>query len=369
MLAFETFELELALQSCAFWVFGFAFLTFFFRKSAELVFSSMPPAAAFIPAAFPHANPAGDAVPFELALTEAPTQHVQAFMAFRGVPGWTLAGGGLDAAAVECARYKGELFDAKVTQWEKDHFELRLPHLAFPFPDKHWNGWAGFWLETGPYKRGCYCGNLTLGVEHLLCGLALPLLFLHTGDPRYFAWSLYGDIGANCVSNALIAASYATGENLLLEKYSRPLWHLLTTHHVCAIAMCVLGLYFGEDTPRDVACLLLVALLGTTGAMHLFSVALDLTPWSMGDAPLFRFGFQLATLLSMLWFRVVYWAVLCYQVVAAAYDKSGAATASLTSLILLVFSAFNADFVGFHVKATSGSWKKMQKANKAGKSE
>ena len=69
-MAFTTFELDLALQSCLAWALGFVLLFSFFRKSAELFCNSMPPEKAFLPRNLPHPNPDGSAVPFELTLTE-----------------------------------------------------------------------------------------------------------------------------------------------------------------------------------------------------------------------------------------------------------------------------------------------------------
>ena len=147
------------------------------------------------------------------------------------------------------------------------------------------------------------------------------------------------------ISNLLICASYATGENYLLEKYSRPIWGLLMTHHVCAILFCALGLFYGDATPRGLACTMLISLLGTTGAMHLIGIALDLTPLSIEDAPMFRFGYQVATLASMVWFRALYWMVLVYQMLSAAYAGGGLATAIFSAVVMLLFTAFNADFM------------------------
>ena len=355
--AFATFELDLAVQSMLMWAVAFVMIVLSVRKTSEAFFNKMPAAKAYIPSTLPHPNPDGDAVPFPLKLTDAPPEKVLAFMKFREISDWK-TGDSLDAVAVEAAKYKGEQFDEKVLKWEHEHFQLRKKGLSFPFPAKHWNGWAGFWSETGSYKRGVYEGNLALGLEHVLCGLVLPMLYLRTSDPWYFAWSMYGDIGANVVSNCLILASYATGKNYLLEKYSRAVWHLLATHHCCAICLCWLGLLYGEATPRDLSCLLIVSLLGTTGAMHLFGTALDLTPWGIEDAPWLRCTYQMLTLSTMLWFRVVYWVVLLYQLTVVAYAKGGLLVGAFTLVVLLLFTAFNADFVGFHYKAAIAMYKR-----------
>ena len=357
--AFSTFELELALQSMVMWAVTFALIVVGVRKTSELFFNSMPATKAYIPSTLPHPNPDGAAVPFPLKLTDASPARVQAFMQFRGITDWK-ASDGLDVVAMEAAKYKGEQFDEKVMKWEHEHFQLRKKGLSFPFPAKHWNGWAGFWSETGAYKRGVYEGNLALGLEHVLCGLVLPLLYLRTADPWYFAWSMYGDIGANVVSNCLILASYATGKNYLLEQYSRAVWHLLATHHCCSICLCWLGLLYGDATPRDLSCLLIISLLGTTGAMHLFGTALDLTPFSAVDAPWVRFSYQLVSLLSMVWFRVIYWLVIVYQLMLEAYDKGGLLVSLFTLVVLLLFTAFNADFVGFHYKAAIACWERAR---------
>ena len=159
----------------------------------------------------------------------------------------------------------------------------------------------------------------------------------------------------------LIVISYATDTNFLLEQYSRAIWHLVAMHHVCSILLCYLGLLYGDATPRDLGCLLIISLLGTTGALHLFGIAIDQTPWGIEDSPWMRVGYQMVTFLSMVFFRVVYWVVLAFQISTHAYSMGGLLVAVLTVFTLLVFTAFNADFVGYHYKALKASWRRLKK--------
>lgn len=359
---FTTLEPRLVVQSCLIWGLVFFVMVYAFRKIADACFSSMPAEQAYIPKSLPHPNPDGTTMPFEVRLTEASVEHVAAFMTFRGVA-WTPTDG-LGIVAIQAAKYKGEQFDTKVLKWEHDHFQLQKKGLCFPIPAKHWYGWTGFWAEVGPYRRGCVLGNLAVGFEHVLCGLILPLAFLWTNNVWYFAWSMYGDIGANIVSNALIAISFLTGKNYLLEQYSKAVWHLVAIHHCCAILLCSLGLLYGDATPRDLSCLLIISLLGTTGALHLFGIALDMTPWGIEDAPWARVLYQLVTFLSMVFFRVAYWIVLVYQVIQHAHRMGGWLISMLTFVVLLLFTAINADLVRYHYKALTGGWKRLQSKKK-----
>ena len=364
---FTTFEPELALFVCLIAAISFVLLVALIRKTAETLCTTMPANKAFLPSTLPHPNPPGAAIPFEVKLTEATPEQVAAFMAFRRDEEWHPADG-LGPVALEAARYKGELYDAKSLQWEHEHFTLKKKGLLFPFPAPHWNGWAGFWAEVGPYRQRFFLGNCALGLEHVLCGLVMPLLYLWTGDDWYFAMMQYGDLGANVYSNYLIVTSYLTGKNYLLEQYSKSIWHLVATHHVCAIVLCFIGLYYGEQTPHDLGCLLIISLLGTTGALHLFAVAIDQTPWSIEDAPGVRVAYQLATFLSMLFFRALYWVVLAAQITQHTYAMGGLPVCGLTVLALLLFTGFNVEFLSFHWKALKASWKRMKTKKEAKKS-
>jgi len=176
-----TFSIEYAILATLAWGIIFPLLVLLFRKSAEIFASSMPPQQARLPSALPHPNPAGAAVEFPVLLTEATSEHVKRFMEFRGVKSWDIAQG-LRSVALEAAAYKGELFDDKLRKWEHEHFQLRRPSLKFPFPSKCWNGWSGCWSEAGAYRRAVSVGNLALGVEHVINGLFMPIMYLQTGD-------------------------------------------------------------------------------------------------------------------------------------------------------------------------------------------
>jgi len=211
-------------------------------------------------------------------------------------------------------------------------------------------------------------GHLVLATEHFVFGLGLPCWYLYGkevglpygGDCRLFVLALIGDMGANVVDCVMTAASYFVGSNVSLLQLSRPIWPLVLAHHLSAIGMCYVGLWLGEDCRRDLACLLLISLLGTTGCFHLLCVPLMYTP--VNDQP--RVGFVVQTLVvaSMLWFRVFYWVVLCYQIVAEVYyrPEAGSVVASCFCFAaLLLFTLFNVDFVKYHLKVERTTYQRM----------
>jgi hypothetical protein len=363
--AYHTFSFEYALISCVFWAVAFPLLVKFFGLLANIFCSYMPPSCAFIPKSLPHANPPGSAIPFEIPLETAKDKQLLEFMQYRKKLDWKPADG-LHLVAIEAAKYKAELFDEKSLKWEDEHFRLRLPGLKFPFPDKHWNGWSGFWLEVGPYNRGKMLGNIVLGIEHFVVGLILPMNYLYgDGLPRNFAWAMYADIGANVVESLLVFMSYATKENYTVTKYSRAIWPLILMHHISAIGMCSLGLYLGDTCPRALACELIIALLGTTGAGHLMMIVIDFTPFAFPDSPVTRLLFGAVLTGAMIWFRAIYWINLAYKTIVISSEVSDSwIVLILTTVSLLLFTAFNLDFIKYHVKSVMASWKKFQASSK-----
>ena len=163
------FDLSLALKASVGWAIAWPLLKIMVSKFSELCFSAMPPEKAWLPLDLPHPNPAGDTVPFPLKLTDATPEQCVAFMVFRG-KSWKPADG-LQPVAVECAKYKGDQFDEKTMKWEDDHFRLQLPNLRFPVAAKHWNGFAGWFMEIGSFQRDGYVGKACVFIEHIIFGM------------------------------------------------------------------------------------------------------------------------------------------------------------------------------------------------------
>lgn len=59
-------------------------------------------------------------------------------------------------------------------------------------------------------------------------------------------------------------------------------------------------------------------------------------------------------------FRVINWMRLFYVCVVHCMDTLGVGAAVIVTLILLLFTVFNVDFVKFHVKATKACWIKIR---------
>ena len=101
---------------------------------------SMPIDSAMIPSKLPHPNPPGGAIPFDLLLSKASEEQIQAFMEFRG----KLAQHPkedqrtLQQVADSAAEYKGLLYQERTMKWIDDHFRLHLSNLKYPYVGRHW---------------------------------------------------------------------------------------------------------------------------------------------------------------------------------------------------------------------------------------
>jgi len=355
----------LILLSFAFW----SVVTPLLKHLFQLVLSAccsrpISPTAAWIPSQLPHPNPPGSAVLFDIALTSATDQQIIAFMKYRGRKWDRNEDGaiGLRAVVAEAAAYKGELYEERTMKWIDDHFRLKLPSLAYPYVAPHWNGWSSFWLETGPCIRSMFVASLFLTFEHVLGGIVLPALYLATENPVYFDITMYSEIGMQVVLSVAIAISYIIGEDRTVEQMHRAVWPLLLIHHVCTIGFCILCLRLGDDCPREEVSYILFAMLGFTSSLHYISQMLDFSPFSQSNAPRIRIVNHALCLAAQLWFRGVFYFKIVHDYCWKLHAARGPYVASVSILVSLLFTAFNFDFIKFHVKATKGCWRKMQQA-------
>mmetsp|Transcript_18430 Transcript_18430/g.53144 ORF Transcript_18430/g.53144 Transcript_18430/m.53144 type:complete len:370 (-) Transcript_18430:64-1173(-) len=344
------------------WIFGLPVLRILLECLVCFLFSEdIPASKACIPARLPHPNPAGSAVLFEVPLKRATDDQICAFMQFRGLEEWS----GLDAVVYEAAAYKGELYEQRTMKWIDDHFRRKLPNLQYPYVARHWNGWSSFWLETAPQIRKMCIASLILTVEHLVTGLILPAMYLRSKKVVFFDMSMYGEIGFQMVSCAHILASFYLERDVTIEQMHKAVWPLLLVHHICTIFLCVLSLSLGDSCPREGVCQFLFALLGLTSTLHYLGQIMDFSPISQANTPYLRMANHLFTLVAMIWFRCIYWVKISFFTIEHAAQNSGNTTAVLVALVLLLFSAFNFDFVKFHLKATRGCWKKIVAMSKS----
>lgn len=312
----------------------------------------MPLEKAFMPAITPHPDPPGQTAEFTLAVEQASNTQVKEFLAFREVAEGVNP---KETATEEACKYRGELFDKKIEQWEWEKFGERKAGLKFPIPMRHWNGWAGWWAVIGPRRRAMVTGHICVFIQHIVCGLVLPLnqLFGKTfgmplgGSDLNFKLAMYGDIGANIVDLFTIAISGITGRNRCVMQLNRALWPLMIMHHVSAIGMEATAMALGSVCPPELACKLIISLLGTTGAAHNVVVPAIYTPFY--DSPTVMLGFQTAVFGSMCWYRGIYWLFLTYRCMATSYAYSGG-TCVATGCSMLLFTLFNQDFIAFHWK-------------------
>lgn len=217
------------------------------------------------------------------------------------------------------------------------------------------NGWSSFWIETGPHIRQMFVASMTILVEHMAHGYVLPILYLRTQNPIYYNMALYGEIAFLIYTSFLIGASNQLKRDVTIEQMHPAVWPLLLTHHLSALLLCTGCLMLGGDRiPKDLVCYVLLALLGFTSSLHYVGQILDFSPLSQANAPYTRLGNHFFCLASQLFFRGVYWVKLLYLVMTHTLDAHGAGISMTVMLVMLLFTAFNIDFVKYHIKATRG---------------
>ena len=209
-------DYDLILASCLFWCLFWPVLIYVLKFLLYQFASSMPDNLARIPTTLPHDDPPGVTLPLPQPLATASNAQKKAFRQYMkdNASDFPLADAEEESDGVLAARFKAQLYDTKFMEWQTDHFEHHKPGLKFPEPAPTWNGWSGFWLELGKETQGGFPGTLAFGLEHLVCGLLLPLNYLYGdqigmpfgGSPVNFNLALYGDIGANIVDIILIAS-------------------------------------------------------------------------------------------------------------------------------------------------------------------
>lgn len=149
----------------------------------------------------------------------------------------------------------------------------------------------------------------------------------------------------------------------------KSVWPLLLLHHALSMVLCIGCICFIETIPKKLVCWVLLALLGFTSSLHYIGQILDFCPLSQANSgPKVRMLAHILTLISQLWFRGIYWIKIVYMIVMHCIDAHGGNLGLTTLIILLLFTAFNVDFIKFHYKATMGCWRlKLQQRGKSSK--
>lgn len=236
--------------------------------------------------------------------------------------------------------------------------------MSYPYVDCHCNGWGSFWIETAPRTRQMFIASVAIIIEHIVNGLVLPVCYLCTHNQLYFGLAMYGEVAFMIYTSSWIAVSYLTGRDVTVEQMHPAVWPLLLLHHFSTLVLCIGCILIGESVPKDLVCYVLLALLGLTSSLHYVNQILDFSPMSLANAPRTRLLNHIFCLASQIAFRVVYWVQLIYLSVIHCLEFHGSGIGLTVLLIMLLFTAFNVDFVKFHFKATRACWTKMREMNK-----
>lgn len=231
------------------------------------------------------------------------------------------------------------------------------------------NGWSSFWIETGDHIHNMFLSCVVVLFEHCINGLVLPMYYLVTHNDVYLNVCLYSETGYMIYATIWILLSYVYDKDVTVEQMHRSVWPLLLLHHVLSLVLCIGCIYFIDTAPKDLICWVLLILLGLTSSLHYVGMILDFSPYAQANRPWVRFSAHIVTLSSQIFFRIVYWLKIVYMVVKHCLEESGLVVAAIVFMILLLFTAFNVDFVKFHYKATLGCYLKIQQASKLGKSK
>ncbi len=202
--------------------------------------------------------------------------------------------------------------------------------------------------------------SITVIFEHSINGLLLPGLYLFTHSDLYFNLAMYGEVAYMIYTTTLIGASYVLKRDVTIEQMHEAVWPILLVHHVSSMIICIACILIGEDIPKDLVCVALLALLGLTSTLHYIGQILDFSPISQSNAPFTRMCNHVFCLASQIFFRGIYWLRIVYLSLIHCFKTHGTGTTILLAFILLMFSLFNLDFVRFHVKATEGCWMKIR---------
>lgn len=350
-------------------------LLVFIKRACEIVANKfwnhpIPINSASIPSKFPHPNPPGSAVPFDIQLSQASEEQLEAFLKFRGYDTGKAQSREIvtlhQLAANAAAEYKGFLYEERAMKWIDDHFRLGLKN-PYPYVGSHWNGWSSFWIETGDHIRMMFISSVVVIVEHCINGLILPVCYLLTHEDLYLNICLYSEVGYMIYATTLIILSYVYNKDLTIEQMHKSVWPLLLLHHILSMVLCIGCIYFIQTIPKRLVCWVLLALLGFTSSLHYVGQILDFSPLSQANSPNVRMLAHILTLVSQLWFRGLYWVKIVYMIVMHCIDGHGVYIGLTTLMILLLFTAFNVDFIKFHYKATMGCWLKLQQGGKSSK--
>ena len=214
-----------------------------------------------------------------------------------------------------------------------------------------------------------FVSSVVVMFEHCINGLVLPLCYLVTHNDVYLNVCLYSETGFLIYATIWIILSYVYDKDVTVEQMHRSVWALLLVHHILSLVLCIGCIYFIDNAPKDPICWVLLALLGLTSSLHYVSQILDFSPYAQANKPLVRFSAHIVNLSFQIFFRIVYWLKIVYMVVKHCLEESGLEIAVIVFMILLLFTAFNVDFVKFHYKATLGCYLKIQQASKLGKSK
>jgi len=355
---------ELALK-LVFMLILWACLLVFIKWACEIVarmFWSypIPINSASIPSKFPHPNPPGSAVPFDIQLSQASEEQLEAFLKFRGydTAQYRESVSLHQVVANAAAEYKGFLYEERAMKWIDDHFRLGIK-TPYPYVGSHWNGWSSFWIETGGHIQNMFISSVVVIVEHCINGLILPVCYLLTHEDLYFNICLYSEVGYMIYATTLIILSYIYNKDVTIEQMHKSVWPLLLLHHALSMVLCIGCIYFIQTIPKRLVCWILLALLGFTSSLHYVGQILDFSPLSQANTPNVRMLAHILTLISQLWFRGLYWIKIVYMIVMHCIDAHGMHIGLTTLIIFLLFTAFNIDFIKFHFKATKGCWLKL----------
>jgi len=333
-----------------------------FRLSSAFCTWPIPLSRAYLPSRLPHPNPPERSIPFDIPLARATREQIDSFMTYRGFDTKNCKDIDLQVVAAEAAKYKGQLFEARLLTFLNGYYVLKKKSMRFPLVPPHWNGWNSFWLETSPLIRRIIVSAAVLLIsEHVISGIVFPLLYLQTHKNIYFLLTMYSEIGVLVFCLLCTLASYITGRNFTLEQGPRSTWHLIVMHHVSVLLLCTLAVYLDDRCPKEYACGLMLAHLGCSSGLHELAVVLDFSPSSSTNKPMLRFVYQVICAIVQIFLRCVHWVRDMYVLFSILYEQGNNTNTVVLLLGLTLLTLFNWEYTKHHVKLAKSQWKNMKK--------
>lgn len=346
------------------------FLILYFGKLAlhrfmNKIAGDIPLETVRIPTTFPVVDPPGASVEFEKRVVDATKEEIADFLEYRGLD----RDAGLGVAADEAITLRRELWDIKLFTHYYQIYTLSNRKWPYAKQMLSWSGWKGWYREMGPNSQKWVLGNAMYAFQHALTGLIAAIHLYVAPSSEIVRFALYSDIGFNIVDLVLMIVSVAMGIDVTIlcgvrmkpsaegttdMRAMNGTYKGLIVHHFGAFMLEAVSLSMDTSKSADFVAESLVALLGTTGALHFYASLMAYTP--VRQNRMWDFLNNLIILSVFMWYRAIYWVIIVLRGSYLSFLNGGAVTGLTTAFFYAFFTIFNYHGVMGYVKSTKRAW-------------